>query len=211
AVPVFVEVDPETLCIDVADAEARIGERTRAIAVVHLNGNVADLDALLDLARRRGLRVVEDCAQAPGARYRGREVGGFGDAGVFSLTETKTITCGEGGVVVTNDPRVAMKLRLIRNHGEGVAGADWSDADLMNVIGQNLRLTEFQAAVAIAQLERLDARNAARRANARHLREGLRAFGSLLPTLLAAGAEEAPNDAAFRYVRGVGMRSRHEV
>lgn len=211
AVPVFVEVDPETLCIDAADAEGKIGKSTRAIAVVHLNGNVADVDALLDLARRRALRLVEDCAQAPGARYRGREIGGFGDASVFSLTETKTITCGEGGVVVTNDPRVAMKLRLIRNHGEGVAGADWSDADLMNVIGQNLRLTEFQAAVAVAQLEQLDARNTARRANTRHLRERLRELGCLLPTRIASEVEEAPYAAAFRYVRGGGMPSRDEV
>jgi dTDP-4-amino-4,6-dideoxygalactose transaminase len=211
AVPVFVEVDPETLCIDVADAESKITDRTRALAAVHLGGNCADLDGLLEMTRRRGLRLIEDCAQAPGARYRDREVGGFADAGIFSLTETKTITCGEGGVVVTNDPGVALKLRLIRNHGEGLAGFDWSDAELQNVIGFNLRLTELQAAVAVAQMERLDERNRARRTNQSHLVERLRRFPFLVPQKIEAHVEEAPYATTFRYLRRDGMPSRDEV
>ena len=211
AVPLFVEVDPETLCIDVADAESKITERTRSIAAVHLGGNCADIDAVMEMAHRRGLRVIEDCAQAPGARYRGREVGSFGDAGIFSLTETKTVTCGEGGVVVTSDPHIALKLRLIRNHGEGLAGFDWSDAELVNVIGFNLRLTELQAAVAVAQMEQLDERNRARRANQSRLVEGLRGFPFLVPQRIDPHVEEAPYATTFRYVRRDGMPSRDEV
>src|SRR5258706_6026816 len=163
------------------------------------------------LARRRGLRVIEDCAQAPGARYRGREVGSFGDAGIFSLTETKTVTCGEGGVVVTSDPGIALKLRLIRNHGEGLAGFDWNDAELVNVIGFNFRLTELQAAVAVAQMEQLDERNRARRANQSRLVEGLRGFPFLVPQRIEPYVEEAPYATTFRYVRRDGMPPRDEV
>lgn len=172
-VPVFVEVDPETLCIDAIDAEAKITERTRAIMVVHLGGVPAAMDELLALAQRRGLKVIEDCAQSMGARYRGREVGSIGDVGVFSFTETKSVSCGEGGVVVTNDPAIAFKLRLIRNHGEGSAQESWSEEELRNVVGMNYRLTELQAALAVAQYEQLDERNRIRNENARFLLEHL--------------------------------------
>jgi dTDP-4-amino-4,6-dideoxygalactose transaminase len=172
-VPVFVEVDPATLCIDPIDAEAKITSRTKAILPVHLGGVPAAMETILALARRHGLKVIEDCAQAIGARRGGREVGSIGDVGVFSLTETKSITCGEGGVVVTNDPAIAMKCRLIRNHGEGAADESWSDEELRNVVGMNFRLTELQAAVAVAQYEQLDERNRIRNRNARYLIERL--------------------------------------
>ncbi|MEA2489823.1 MAG: perosamine synthetase, partial [Acidobacteriota bacterium] len=144
---VFVEVKPDTFCIDPVDAASKITPRTRAIVAVHLGGSPADLDALQALAREHDLRIIEDCAQSAGARYHGREVGGIGDVGIYSLTETKSITCGEGGVVVTDDPRIARKARLIRNHGEGAAQDDWSDPDLVNIVGMNYRLTELQAAI----------------------------------------------------------------
>ena len=172
-VPVFVEVDPETLCIDPVDAESKITARTRAIVAVHLGGIPAAMDALTALARQHDLWVIEDCAQSAGARYHGRETGSIGNAGVFSLTETKSITCGEGGVVVTNDPAIAMKCRLIRNHGEAAADRTWSGEELGNVVGYNFRLTDLQAAVAVAQFEQLDERNRLRNANARYLIEQL--------------------------------------
>ena len=175
-VPVFVEVDPHTLCIDVADAEAKLTAKTRAIIAVHLGGVPAAMDAVIALARQHDLWVIEDCAQSAGARYHGRETGSIGNAGVFSLTETKSITCGEGGVVVTNDPHIAMKCRLIRNHGEASTNHNWSDEDLRNVVGFNFRLTELQAAVALAQFEQLNERNALRNANARYLIEHLPMF-----------------------------------
>ncbi len=198
-VPVFVEVDPETLCIDIDDAEAKLTPRSRAIVAVHLGGIPAAMDAILAFARRAGLAVIEDCAQAPGASVGGREVGSMGDAGVFSLVETKSITCGEGGVVVTGDPRIAMKCRLIRNHGEGAAEEHWSEDDLRNVVGMNYRLTELQAAVAVGQMEQLDARNHVRNENARHLIDGLHAFPQLTPQRLAADCQPAYFVLKLRY------------
>jgi dTDP-4-amino-4,6-dideoxygalactose transaminase len=189
AVPVFVEVKPDTYCIDPADAEAKIGGDTKAILVVHLGGNAADMDSIMALARRHSLKVIEDCAQAPGVSYRGRPVGSIGDAGVFSLTETKTITCGEGGLLVTNDPRIARKARLIRNHGEGVAEASWTDDELVNVVGMNFRLTELQAAVAVGQLRSLDERNALRRDNCSYLLEQTKRFPQLVPPQAEPGGD----------------------
>lgn len=192
AFPVFCEVKPDTLCIDPVDLEAKITQRTRAIMVVHFAGNTADMDAIMAIAQRHKLRVIEDCAQAPGVRYRGRAVGSIGDAGVFSYTETKNITCGEGGMVVTDDTRIAGKCRLIRNHGEGVTDVDWPDEDLANVIGMNFRLTELQAAVALPQNRALAERNRIRNANWRRLVDGLADHAAeLAPFRLEDGAEFA--------------------
>lgn len=210
-VPVFVEVKPDTFCIDPVDAAAKITPRTRAIVAVHLGGSPADLDTLQSLAREHNLRIIEDCAQSAGARYHGREVGGIGDVGVFSLTETKSITCGEGGVLVTDDPRIARKARLIRNHGEGSAQDDWSDADLVNIVGMNFRLTELQAAVAVAQLEQLDARNAAREDNLRYLAGGLTPYGCFLPQAVEPDATAAWFMLKMRYLAPAGMPPRNEL
>jgi dTDP-4-amino-4,6-dideoxygalactose transaminase len=200
-VPVFVEVKPDTFCIDPADAAAKITPRTRAILAVHLGGSVAEMDAILALAREHGLRVIEDCAQAPGATWRGSEVGSLGDAGVYSLTESKTITCGEGGVVVTNDADVARRARLIRNHGE------WLTDE--GIVGMNFRLTDLQAALAIAQFEQLDERNGLRAANVRRLSEGL-------PRCITTQAVERDAVPAWyncmvRYAPERGMPSRDEL
>ncbi len=208
SVPVFVEVDPGTLCLDPADAEAKITERTRAVLAVHLGGNAADMAAILDLARRHSLKVIEDCAQALGTLCDGQKVGSLGDAGVFSLNEMKTISCGEGGVVVTHDPEIALRARLIRNHGEGLAEDAWPDEELVDLVGMNFRLTEFQAAVALAQLETLDERARQRRENALYLIERLRKHPELVHPRIAEATEYACYAIMWRYLPGPGMPDR---
>jgi dTDP-4-amino-4,6-dideoxygalactose transaminase len=206
-VPVFCEVKPDTFCIDPIDAAAKITARTKAIVVVHLGGSPADMDALLPL----GLPIIEDCAQSLGATYRGREVGSIGTVGVCSLTETKSITCGEGGVVLTDDVRIARKARLIRNHGEGVAQDDWTDEELHNVVGMNFRLTDLQSALAVAQYEQLGVRNRQREINAERLWSRL----SKWPCFTRQAVEEHAVPAWFifkmRYVAEPGMPSRDEL
>ena len=127
--------------------------------MVHLGGTNADMDAIMSIARKHDIPVIEDCAQALGVAYNGRQNGTIGDIGVFSFTETKQITCGEGGMLITSNPTYAMKARLVRNHGEGVVGEDWPEEDLVNVVGLNFRLTEIQAAILQPQLGALDERN----------------------------------------------------
>lgn len=155
-VPVFADIDPETFCIDPISVAQRITSRTRAIVAVHLFGHPADMDALLDLCKPRGIALIEDAAQAPGVRYKGRPVGGLGTIGGFSLNYHKHIHTGEGGVMTTHDPALARRLSLIRNHGENIMTADDTIDELSNMIGANYRLTELQAAIGLAQLPRLD-------------------------------------------------------
>lgn len=182
SIPVFVDVDPQTFCIDPDQVEKAITAKTKAILVVHLLGAVADMDRLMDIARRHGLKVIEDCAQAIGASWRGRKVGSIGDAGVFSFQQSKNIMTGEGGMITTSDPEVARRCRLIVNHGEVIFEDHHSPDDLAGIIGCNFRLTELCAALGIAQLRKLDAINEWRRRNADALRRELEGVpGIVLP------------------------------
>lgn len=167
ATPRFVDVDPDTLLLDPRRLEAALTQRTRAILPVHLYGQPVALDAVLSFAEEHELRVVEDCAQAHGARYRNRHVGGLGDAGCFSFYPTKNLGAyGDGGMCVTNDPDIAERLRSQRTYG-------YSDQRRSVVEGRNSRLDEIQAAILRVKLLQLDAAVAARRALALRYREGL--------------------------------------
>ncbi|GAB1823629.1 DegT/DnrJ/EryC1/StrS family aminotransferase [Herbidospora sp. RD11066] len=165
AVPVFADVDPVTFNLDPDDVERRITSRTRAIIPVHLHGAPADMDRLTAIARKHGLAVVEDAAQAPGATHRGRPVGSLGDAGAFSLQVTKNIpTCGEGGLLVTGDPALAEAVRRGRQFGEVIEAG--RDRDYVSYgLGWNHKMNALQAAFADAQLSRFDGYEQARQRN----------------------------------------------
>ena len=150
ATPVFAEVDPETWCVTAEAIEARITPRTRAIVPVHTYGNVCDLDPILELAASKNIVVIEDAAESFASKYKGRWSGAIAPMGTFSFQATKTITTGEGGMVVTNDPAMQRRMALYRSHG--MLGRRY----LHEVPGHNFRLTNLQAALGCAQLERLD-------------------------------------------------------
>jgi perosamine synthetase len=156
AIPVFADIDPETFCLDPVDVRRRITPRTKAIMVVHLFGHPAPMDEFIAIGREYGLVIIEDAAQAPGSIYNGRLVGALGQMTVFSLNYHKHIHTGEGGIVTTDDEELALRLQLIRNHGEAVV-ADKPVANLVNTFGFNLRMTELTAAVGIEQLKKLPA------------------------------------------------------
>jgi len=149
--PVFVDIDPLTLNLDPAKLEAKIGAKTRAIIVVHTFGYPADLDPILDIARRHGLVVIEDACEALGAEYRGQKAGGIGDFGVFGFYPNKPITTGEGGMVVTRHAHHAETMRALRNQGRR-PGDGWTDHRLL---GYNYRLSELNCALGVAQMSRL--------------------------------------------------------
>ncbi len=181
AVPVLVEVDPATLTMDPAQAEAALSPRTKCILPVHLYGQCADLGALRSLAERRGLYLVEDCAQAHGAEYEGRRAGSVGHAGCFSFYPTKNLgALGDGGMVVTHDGALAQRLRLLRNYGYG-------EPNRSVLKGYNSRLDEIQAAVLLAGLDRLDEWNERRRAIAARYTAAFRG-GPVTPPTEAASA-----------------------
>lgn len=150
-VPVFADIDPETYCLDPQSIRERITERTRAIVVVHIFGQAADMDAIMEIAAAHNLIVIEDCAQVPFGTYKDRPVGTLGHMGVFSLNYHKHIHTGEGGVVTTNDDALCESLQLIRNHAEAVVRRK-EHANLVNMIGFNLRLGEIEAAMGRCQL-----------------------------------------------------------
>ncbi|NOZ42489.1 MAG: DegT/DnrJ/EryC1/StrS family aminotransferase, partial [Alphaproteobacteria bacterium] len=151
AVPVFADIDPRNFCLSPESIRDKITERTKAIIVVHLFGHPADMDEIMAIANSHNITVIEDCAQAPCATYRGRPVGTLGDIGVFSLNYHKHIHSGEGGIVVTNDDRLADRLQLIRNHAEAVITGRDIDS-LVNMVGFNFRLGELEAGIGRMQL-----------------------------------------------------------
>lgn len=152
ATPVLVDVEPDTWCIDPARIEEKITPATKAIMVVHMYGHPADMDAVMAIARRRDLKVVEDCAQAHGAAVHGRRVGAIGHVGAFSFYGNKILTTGEGGMVVTNDAQVAERAALLRNQ------AFEAERFVHRAVGFNYRMTNIQAAIGLAQCARLDDR-----------------------------------------------------
>lgn len=151
ATPVLADNETRAFNIDPAQIEALITPRTKAIMPVHLYGHPADMDPINDLARKHGLFVVEDAAEAVGARYKGRMTGALGDCGVFSFFGNKIITTGEGGMVTTDDDDLAARLRLYRGQGMDPNRRYW-----FPVIGYNYRMTNIQAAIGLAQLERVE-------------------------------------------------------
>jgi len=178
AVPVFVDVDPQTINLNPAAVADNITERTRAIVVVHFAGHPADLDLLLELCEQHGLVMIEDCAHAHGAQWHDRRVGSFGSFGSFSFQGSKNMTAGEGGILITNDDELAEQARSIGNQGRRTGGAWYEHTRL----GTNARLTGFQAALLLNQLQRLPQQLATRMDRAARLRAGLQRIPGLKPT-----------------------------
>lgn len=177
AVPVFVDIDPDTLCISPDAVEAAISERTAAVVAVHLAGHPADMDRLPQLCSARGLTLVEDCAHAHGASWRGTPVGMFGAAGTFSFQQSKLMTAGEGGAIVTPDDSLRAELRSFADCGR--RPGTWFYYHY--VLGGNYRLTEWQAAVLLAQLERFPAEHETRNSNALWLNKALSTLPGVTP------------------------------
>jgi dTDP-4-amino-4,6-dideoxygalactose transaminase len=175
AVPVFADIDPQTYCISAETIQARLTPRTRAIVVVDIFGHPADMDPIMDLARKHNLLVIEDAAQAPGATYQGRPAGTLAHLGIFSLNYHKTIHTGEGGVVVTNDDDLADRVQMIRNHAEVVATKK-PIKSLVSMLGYNFRMTEIEAAIGREQLKKLRRLHPPRIEAANYLTDHLRRF-----------------------------------
>ena len=170
AEPVFVDIEEGTCCIDPYSIIESITKDTVAIMPVHLYGHPAEMNVIRSTAEDYGLRVIEDCAEAHGAEYRGKKVGSLGDIGCFSFYGNKIITTGEGGMVTTNDNQLAEKMDKLRNQGYNKERRKWLEHD---IIGYNYRLTNVQCALGLAQLERIDEFIEIHRSNAMRYNKGL--------------------------------------
>ena len=215
--PVFADIDPRTLNLTAESVARAITPRTRAIIVVHTFGCPADLDPILDVASRHGVRVIEDACEALGAEYRGRKAGGIGDLGVFGFYPNKPITTGEGGMVVTRDRELAETMRALRNQGRRPADG-WLDHALL---GYNYRLSEINCALGLSQMSRIERILAQRENRAACYREQLREVpGLVLPVFemdagrvcwfvfvirLAAQFTQADRDGIVAYMAARGI------
>ena len=198
AVPVLADVDPGTWCIDPNQVEGLITPRTRAIIAVHLYGSLADLDRLCEIGAAHQLPVIEDCAHAHGARWRDRGTGSWGTLGCFSFQLFKTLTAGEGGFVTTNDRALAERVYSLRNCGRRRPGS--ADEHWRPVQSGNYRMTEFQSAVLLAQLDAFDAQATQRDRNARRLEARLAELPGVAPMARAPQCTRiSPYEFVFRF------------
>ncbi|MHB8581377.1 MAG: DegT/DnrJ/EryC1/StrS family aminotransferase [Ignavibacteriaceae bacterium] len=165
AIPVFVDIDPSTFCIDPNKIIEAVTPRTKAIIAVHLGGQPSDMDAILQIANKKNLYVIEDAAQAHFAEWNSKKVGSIGHIAAFSFQSSKNITSGEGGIVVTNDEELAKRSWSYHNSGRR-QGGEWYEHPYL---GNNFRMTEFQAAILLAQLTRAQQQLKLRELNAQHL------------------------------------------
>ncbi len=196
ALPVFVDTDPETFQMDARRVEAAITSRTRCILPVHLGGSAADLDLILEVARRRKIPVLEDACQAHLAEWRKRKVSTWGALGCFSFQASKNLNSGEGGAIISDDADLIAFCSSFHNQGRGAPGAGFSY--VRN--GSNLRLTEFQAAILLEQLKRLEEQSRTRERNAEYLTNHLREIPGISPARMYEGCtRNAYHLYMFRY------------
>jgi len=208
AVPVMVDIEPDTWCIDPAAFEAAITDKTRAVVPVHLYGNISDMDAVLEVAKRHDLAVIEDCAHQHGSEWKGKKIGSLGDIGTFSMQLSKVLSAGEGGALTTSQFELWEKLDALRNCGrrpeinsddiDKGAGQYGLEGDLIQ--SGNYRLTDFQAAILLGGLSRLPSQNKVREDNAKYLNSELNWIPGIVPMKQdSRTTRQAYFNIAFRY------------
>jgi dTDP-4-amino-4,6-dideoxygalactose transaminase len=200
AIPVFSDIQQDTFNIDPKKiAEKLITPNSiKAIIPVHLFGNPVDMDEIMEIAKMYNLKIIEDCAQAPGAEYKKRKVGTIGDCGIFSLTETKNITSGEGGMLITNNDDIAEVARLVRNHGEAIVEQTKHRTYNSTILGYNYRMTEVDAAIGVEQFKKLDKMNAIRIKLANFLNDEFKGIQQIKPQVIRNGNKCVYNIYGFR-------------
>lgn len=202
AVPIFADIDEDIFCLDPKSIQEKITPRTKAIMVVHICGHPTDMDEVMEIAGRYNLKVIEDCAQSPMSVYKGRNVGTIGDVGIFSLNYHKHIHTGEGGMITTNNPVIAEKVQLIRNHGEAVVEGK-KTKDIYNTFGFNYRMTEMEAAVGIEQLKKLPELVEKRISNADYLSKILGTLPGIIPPTVKEGCRHVYYQQTFKFKKDI--------
>ncbi|WP_162858675.1 DegT/DnrJ/EryC1/StrS family aminotransferase [Candidatus Nitrosotenuis aquarius] len=182
AIPVFSDIKNDIYCLDPKKLENVRTNLTRAVIPVHLFGHPCDMDEIIEFASKHDLKIIEDCAQAPGAEYKGKKVGTIGDCGIFSFQETKNMMTGEGGMLVTNDEGIAKAAQMVRNHGEMINLAEKIRSYRSEILGWGYRMTELEAAIGIAQLSKLDSYNEHRIKLTSYLTEKLKSVDGIKHT-----------------------------
>ncbi len=186
AVPIFCDIDPETLVMDVNKVEALITKNTKAIVAVHLGGNPVAMDRLMEIAKKHNLFVVEDCAHAHGSRFKGKMVGNWGNVGTFSFQASKVLNSGEGGAITTNDPKLAELMYSIEDCGRDINEYFYKHLRY----GSNYRMTEYQAAILLAQMKKFPAQHKVRNENAKYFAKKLNEIDGIKTMKVTPGTDE---------------------
>jgi len=184
AIPIFADIDPETFCIDPRSIEKKITKKTKAIIAVNIFGNSADYKKIIPLAKKHNLKIIEDNAQSIGAKYNDKYLGTIGDIGVFSFNANKALQCGEGGVLVTNNKRIAFRAQLARNHGEAVIDDMDKVVQQEDISGNNFRLTELHAVIALEQLKKMNSINKRKIELANYLTKKILNYSWIIPCVV---------------------------
>ena len=181
-IPIFSDIESDMFCLDPKKIEEKITANTKAIVTTDIHGQSSDMDAIIKIASKYNLKVIVDSAQSPGAKYKGKYAGTVGDIGIYSLNRHKNIQTGEGGIAVTSDDELALRMQLIRNHAEALTGSGidrFTPKSLVNMLGFNFRMTEIEAAIGIEQLKKLDTLNAHRLELTQYLNEKLSSYEAI--------------------------------
>jgi dTDP-4-amino-4,6-dideoxygalactose transaminase len=203
ATPVFADINERTFNIDPRKVEEKVTKKTKAVLIVHLYGQPCEMDELTKICKDRGLKLIEDACQAHGATYKGKKAGGFGECGVFSFYPTKNMTTGEGGMITTDNPEIAKKARLQREHGS-------KSKYHHETLGYNYRMTDIAAAIGLAQLRKLDTFNQKRSENATRLTETLEEIDGLVQPHVVPDVQHVFHQYTIRVTKDFHM-TRDEV
>lgn len=198
AIPKFCDIDENTFCLNTDLIEPLINNKTKAVMAIHWNGNAGNLDKIMKICEKYKIKLIEDASQCHGMKYNKKYLGTIGDVGVFSLNEPKNIMVGEGGLITTNNKNIAIKCRLIRNHGENIVNDSDSDKKITNIIGYNFRLSEILAEIGIYQIKKLKFLNNIRKKNYKYLIKNLKKFNSILVPQKINNDDYYPYTVAFR-------------
>jgi len=207
AKPVFADIETDYFCIDPKDVERKITNKTKVILPVDIYGQSADINPLIELARKFDIKIFSDSAQSPGALYNGKKAGTIGDIGGFSFNYHKHIHCGEGGVIVTNDDELAERCRLLRNHGE--SKVDHHDKNI-DISGHNFRMTEIEAAIAIEQMKKFPMILDLVQSQASKINKRLKGIEGIVPAIIRDNSTHAFYALPIKLVAGLDLK-RHEI
>jgi perosamine synthetase len=211
AIPKFCDISLNTFCLDPINVESLITKKTKAIMAIHWNSNAGDLNKIKKICKKNKLILIEDASQCHGMDYENKKLGTIGDVGIFSLNEPKNIMVGEGGLIVTNQKKIAVKSRLIRNHGENIVNDSDSNKEISNIIGYNFRLSEIHAEIGIYQIKKLSYLNKIRKKNYLFLRKNLKKFEKFLAPQKITTQNYCPYTIGFRFLNSKNYKRKDFV